>query len=247
MLIKVEGIVIRTVPYGEANVVLTLLTQDRGKLAVMANGAKRGKSKLRAASQLFSQGIFLLFAGKGMPSLNQAEVLHFFHLQENIRQTAYASYLCELVTRLIPDHEPNPALYDLLLTMLQYLEEGKDPDIIGRIFEMKVLNSIGLQPELTSCIHCRSTAPPFLFSIKEGGLLCQQCIAHDPYAIGISEATQKLLRLFQVMDSHRVGAIAVKQETQKQMAQIMSRFIEEHTAVQCKSRAFIEQLDRNGL
>ncbi|MCY1691941.1 recombination protein O N-terminal domain-containing protein [Exiguobacterium sp. SL14] len=41
MIDKAEGLVLRTVVYGESNKIVTLLTREFGKLAVMARGAKK--------------------------------------------------------------------------------------------------------------------------------------------------------------------------------------------------------------
>lgn len=53
MLIKSEGIVLRTTDYGETNKIVTLLTREHGKIGVMARGAKKSNSRLSAISQPF--------------------------------------------------------------------------------------------------------------------------------------------------------------------------------------------------
>ena len=53
MLIKTEGIVIRTRDYGESHKVVVLFTAERGKLPLMARGAKKPRSRLGAVTQLF--------------------------------------------------------------------------------------------------------------------------------------------------------------------------------------------------
>ncbi len=62
---KVEGIIIRTTDYGETNKVVTIFTKEFGKLGVMARGAKKPKSRLSSASQLFMYGVFVIQTSSG--------------------------------------------------------------------------------------------------------------------------------------------------------------------------------------
>lgn len=111
MLVKWEGIVIRSVDYGESSKVVTLFTRENGKLGVMARGAKKTKSRLAAVSQLFSHGYFLCKAGPGagMPDLSQGDILDSFRdMRQSLTATAYAAYIAELLDRLTHEREPNP-------------------------------------------------------------------------------------------------------------------------------------------
>ena len=48
----VEGIVLRETETKEADKILTILTRTEGKLAVIARGARRRRSRIAAAAQL---------------------------------------------------------------------------------------------------------------------------------------------------------------------------------------------------
>ena len=113
--------------------------------------------------------------------------------------------LVELTDRSIDEKKNNPYLFELLLQSLTYLNEGYDPEIIKNIYEMKMLNVLGLHPILDQCASCGSTEGTFVFSIREGGLLCDRCIHIDPYHLRVSPATVKLLRIFYYLDMKRLG------------------------------------------
>lgn len=61
MLVRTEGIVIRTVDYGETNKIITLYTRTHGKVSLMARGAKKTKSRFSSMSQVFSYGEYIFF------------------------------------------------------------------------------------------------------------------------------------------------------------------------------------------
>ncbi|WP_409178289.1 DNA repair protein RecO [Brevibacillus fortis] len=247
MLVKWEGIVIRSVDYGESSKVVTLFTRENGKLGVMARGAKKTKSRLAAVSQLFSHSYYLCKAGPGtgMPDLSQGDMLDSFRdMRQSLNATAYAAYIAELLDRLTQEREPNPYLFQLLLHTFRYLDEGRDAEILCRIFETKMLIVAGISPQLTACVNCGEQREPYAISVGQGGLLCPVCQPSDPYAMAVTPSTWKLLRLFQVFDLERLGDIEVKPATRNQLKYVLRSFMDEYLDLRLKSRAFLEQLER---
>ncbi|MBO8171387.1 MAG: DNA repair protein RecO [Bacillaceae bacterium] len=246
MLVKSEGIVIKTTDYGESDKIVTLYTRDQGKIGMMARGAKRTKSRLAAISQLLTYGRYLYYQpASGLASLNQGDIIHSYReLKQDLTQTAYAAYVLELVDKLTETGEVNPYLFETLHLTLQYIEEGKDPDIITRIFEVKMLQAAGYRPQVDRCLSCSSEEGPYLFSIREGGLLCNRCGHRDPHAIVLTEGAVKLLRLFQHFDMKRLGNINVKDKTREQLRKALTHFIDEYSGARFKSREFLDQLEK---
>ena len=247
MLVKWEGIVIRSVDYGESSKVVTLFTRENGKLGLMARGSKKTKSRLAAVSQLFSHGYYLCKAGPGtgMPDLSQGDNVNpFRELRQSLNTTAYAAYIAELLDRLTHEREPNPFLFQLLLQTFRHLDEGRDPEILCRIFETKMLMVAGISPQLSACVNCGAQREPYAISVTQGGLLCPVCLPSDPYSIAVTPSTWKLLRLFQVFDLERLGDIEVKPATRNQLKHVIRSFMDEHLDIRLKSRAFLEQLER---
>lgn len=245
MLQKCEGIVLRTMNYGETNKIVTIFTREWGKYGVMASGAKKPKSRLSAITQPFTYGYFLIQKGSGMGSLQQGEIITSLRsLKEDIFLTAYGSFLVELTDKSIDENKSNPYLFELLLQSLTYLNEGYDPDIIKNIYEIKMLNVLGLHPALDQCASCGSKEGTFAFSIREGGILCQRCIHIDPYHIKISPATVKLLRIFYYLDLKRLGNISVKKETKAELKQVIDSYYEEYSGLFLKSKKFLEQMEK---
>ncbi|WP_368504797.1 DNA repair protein RecO [Alkalihalophilus sp. As8PL] len=247
MMQKVEAIVIRTNDYGESNKIVTLYTRENGKVGVMARGAKKPKSRLAAVSQLFIHGLYLFQRSNGLGTLNQAEMIHSFkEVRNDLFLASYASYMVELTDRLTDEKEPNEPLFNLLQQTLQYLDEGIDPDVLLRIFEMKMMAVAGISPELDQCASCGSTELPSGFSISEAGFLCRRCMHKDERAFPITPHTARLLRLFYYIDLNRLGQISLKDETKKEIKLIISTYYDEYSGVTLRSKRFLEQLERMG-
>jgi len=245
MLQKCEGIVIRTTDYGETNKIVTLYTREWGKVGIMARGAKKPNSRLSSITQLFTHGYFLVQRGSGLGSLQQGEIITSMRsIGEDIFLTAYASYIVELTDKCTEEKKSNPFHFELLYQTLNYMNEGCEPDILMNIYEMKMLNVMGLYPILNQCSVCGSTDGHFSFSIREGGFICHRCLDKDPYHFKLSPASVKLLRLFYYFDLSRLGTISVKDETKEELKKVITAYYEEYSGLHLKTKKFLNSMDQ---
>jgi DNA repair protein RecO (recombination protein O) len=245
MLQKCEGIVIRTTDYGETNKIVTIYTREWGKVGVMARGAKKPNSRLSSITQLFTHGYFLINRGSGLGSMQQGETATSLRsIGEDIFLTAYASYIVELTDKCTEEKKPNPYHFELLYQTLNYLNEGYDPDILMNIYEMKMLNVLGLNPILNQCSICGNTDGQFSFSIREGGFICHRCLEKDPYHFKLSPSAVKLLRVFYYFDLSRLGNISVKDETKAELKNIITSYYDEYSGLHLKSKKFLNSMDK---
>jgi DNA repair protein RecO (recombination protein O) len=245
MLFKVEGIVIRSMDYGEGNRIITLYTRHNGKMSVMVRGAKKMNSRLSSVTQLFTHGEFVLFKTSAMGTLNQGEPYDSHHkLREDLHMSAYSAYVVELIDRIVPETESNEIMFEQLKASLEALEAGKDAAIVLHIMEMKMLAIAGCLPQFDACVSCGSDQGEMSLSIAQGGVLCSNCRASDSYALLPSPAVLKLLRLFRRMDLRRLGAIEVKPNTKVQLKMIMRAFMDTYIDARLKSRSFLDQMDK---
>lgn len=245
---KVEGIVLRTVDYGENNKILTLLSDQLGKIAVMARGAKKPVSPLNAVSQPFTYGSYLLMIGelKGMGTVAQAEIIDSYRsVREDLSKTAHAMYLMEMADRFTEERQPSQGLFLLMLTLLQYLADGKDPEVLARLCEVKMLDLAGIRPELYHCAHCfKAVESAIRFSIFHGGPLCHDCHSSDERAVWIKPVTLRLLQTFQGMDVRRLGETRVSPDVKRQLSKVLRQYLDEYSGVQLRSRSFLDQLHK---
>ncbi|OZM57734.1 DNA repair protein RecO [Lottiidibacillus patelloidae] len=243
MMLKAEGIVIRSIDYGESNKIITLFTKEFGKVGVMARGAKKPKSRLASTTQLFTCGYFLFQKSTKLGTLQQAEVLTPLRMiQSDIIKTAYAAYFVELLDKCTEERKSSTAIYEFLYYSLVYLNEGIDEQVLKYIFEMKMLILLGIQPHVNGCKSCGVLDEKYSFSIKEGGFLCKRCSRIDPRTLHISEQTAKLLRVFYYIDMKRLGNVSVKQETKDELEKVISNYYEEYSGLYLKSKKFLNHL-----
>lgn len=248
MLNKFEGIVLKSRSYGESNKIVTLMTREAGKIAAMARGAKKPTSRLAGVTQTFMHGMYIVSRTTGMGTLQQGEHLSSMrHIQTDIMATAYASYIVELVDRLVEEGRPEPFAFEVLLQSLRAIEEEYDPEAIALFVDWKMLPYAGVQPILHQCASCGAVEGEFAFSFSQGGFLCHGCYAVDPYIIRLSPKQLKLIRMFYTVPIEQIGKLELKRETKSFIKKIVTTIYEEQTGIRLKSRSFIEQLERTPL
>jgi len=248
MLIRVEGIVLRAVDYGEGNRILSVLTKQAGKLSMMARGAKKVKSRFSAVSQPFTYGEFVIFRSspQSMGTINSSELIRSHQrLREELVLSAYAAYLAEMTNRLVEDGERIEGLFEQLLAAFQALEDGKDAEVITNIYEMNMLAIAGFMPKLDACVMCGSgSAELIAWSVEHGGAVCRSCRFRDPQAMEAGEKVLKLLRLFQQVDLRRIGNINISAANKALVSRLIRTYMDGQLHVRWKSRDFLDQLSK---
>jgi DNA repair protein RecO (recombination protein O) len=248
MLQRVEGIVIRSLDYGEGNKIISIYTKEIGKISVMVRGAKKAKSRHSAITQLFTYGEFVFFKSSGMGTLNDGEIIQSHHsIRENIVLAAYAAYLSELIDRMMGESEGSSFLFNQIAACLEALEDGKDPQIVMHLFEMKILHLAGYSPVLDQCAVCAESTDNPVLGISSGGILCSKCAHREASPMAVSEKALKLLRLFLQMDIRRLGKIEVSLATKSMLKKFMRDFFDAHIDVRLKSRAFLDQMEKHNM
>lgn len=245
MLEKIEGIIIKTIDYGETNKIITIFSKNIGKFTAIARGAKKPRSRMAAVAQPFILGQFFVYINRGLSSIQQGEIIDSFRgIREDIVKTAYTAYVMELTEKLLDDKSPDPFLYEQLYETMKWVSVKENSDVPIMMYELKLFAKGGFEPNLSNCVNCGSKESLEAFSLSEGGLLCNRCRQIDPDAIFLTKTLIKLLRIFQNVGLEQVGDISVKPENIKLLRQLIDAYYDRFGGFYLKSRKFLGQLDK---
>ena len=173
---------LRTIRYGEADRVLHLYTQDRGRVAAMAKGVRRTKTRFGGRLEPFFRLDMVLYEGRSeLLTVTSAETVDAHaHLRTDAGALDAAARACDAVARLFETTEPHPAVYHLLCNELALLD--RDPAVATRAnqlaFRLKLLLAAGLAPQLAACASCGERRHLTGFSGAAGGVVCSACEAN---------------------------------------------------------------------
>ena len=196
-LYKSEAVVLSRLNYAEADRILVLFTPFRGKVDAIAKGARKVTSKLGPHLDYFARVNLDLARGRELDVVTGAETLDAFTgLRKNLDAYGHACYFVELVKGLTQPRQEHRDVYELLVRSLTLLNQGVDPWVVSRHFELALLHALGYRPELFACVTCKEpiVAERNSFSAGLGGLLCPKCRNEDPASSPLSVNAQKYLR-----------------------------------------------------
>ncbi|MEO6929540.1 MAG: DNA repair protein RecO [Casimicrobiaceae bacterium] len=140
--------VLHTYPYRETSVIVEAWSANHGRVALIARGAKRGRSELRGTLQAFQPLALGWMGSRELKTLIRAEWLGGMPLPAGSALLC-AFYLNELLLKLLPREDSHPALYADYAAALGALAEGAEQAPLLRRFELALLQAIGYALNLT--------------------------------------------------------------------------------------------------
>ena len=134
--------VLHTYPFKETSLVVELFSQQFGRIAAVAKGARRPHSAMRGMLQSF-QHLSGAWSGK-----NELKTLHSLDWSSGLTLLKGESLMCgfymnELLLRLLPKEDAHENLFEYYATALQTLANGANLATTLRRFELKLLQEMG--------------------------------------------------------------------------------------------------------
>jgi DNA repair protein RecO (recombination protein O) len=203
-----EALVLRTYPLKEADLVVSFLSRDQGKLRGVAKRARRPKSPFGAGLERLSHVRVAYFQRetRELVNLDSCELIHSqFGLVSDFESSVALDYFAEVAGELLPDAEQNERFFRLLLAVLDSLQPAvagrpQDPDLTGMqnasqdagkvwravtYFSLWAVRLSGLLPELNVCLGCGTLLDEerAFFSRGRSGLVCSHCRAGNSWEL----------------------------------------------------------------
>jgi len=184
-LYKEQGVVLRATKLAEADKIVSILTQGSGKVRAVAKGVRRTQSKFGARLEPFTHVSLMLYQGRSLDTITQAEILSpFVAIREDFTRFSAGEAMLEAVDRVSEEHERNVPLFLLLLNGLRALDtRPPDPAAVAGSFILKLLSLSGFQPSLSMCASCGSS-DVVAFSSSQGGAVCGDDAERDAMPVG---------------------------------------------------------------
>src|SRR5207302_11345936 len=173
---------------GEADQSVSILTQGSGKIRAVAKGIRRTNSKFGARLEPLTHVSLLLYRGRNLDTVTQAEIIGSFRgIRGDFAEIAAGETMLEAVDKVAEEHERNVRLFLLLLAGLRALESGPaDPAAVAESFLLKLLSLSGFHPSLSACAVCGAPGPHERFAAAQGGVVCGADAEHDAGRVSLA-------------------------------------------------------------
>lgn len=251
--LRSEALILRSVDFGESDRILHLLLPDQGRLTAIAKGARRSVKRFSGTLDLFNH-LSVQLEGLGrrsMPRLAQARLVGLFPaLRADPLRFGLGCYLLELLDRLAPEggvRGEMRQLFDFVMEALQWVE-ARSPDLAQRtILELRVLDALGLRPELRDCVRCNREVMgegEIAFHVAEGGPLCGSCECSHDSPLGVHLGTLRALEQGLRLDLDLIDRLVLGPRALEEARRIVTRFQHFHVGVSLQSERFLDRLLR---
>ncbi|WNV83368.1 DNA repair protein RecO [Umezawaea sp. Da 62-37] len=243
-LYRDTGIVLRVQKLGEADRIITLLTQKHGKVRAVAKGVRRTSSRFGARLEPFGHVDVQFYPGRSLDVVTQVETLDAFHVKlvdDYSRYTAGCAVL-ETADRLTAEEgEPALRLYLLVTGALRALAAGeRDGSLVLDAFLMRAMSIAGWAPAVDECARCGEPGPHRAFNVQAGGVVCANCRPAGS-ATPSAETLRLLIALlhgeWDVVDALPVGA-------RRDASGLVAAHLQWHMERQLRSLPLVERTAR---
>lgn len=194
-----DAINLKSYNLGECDKIIVMYSREKGLIRGVAKGCKKPKSKLGARMDLLVANKLMLYKGKKLDTICEANSLNTFKNSRcDMNKLFYSMYVSEIINHFGIEEDPGSSeVYDLLYKTLEKISNAKDKKevLIGVIkFQLKFMQLAGFGVELDTCLCCREQVldENMYFSAKMGGIICQECNQH----LGVKTKLHPKLRDF---------------------------------------------------
>lgn len=233
----VTGIVLYVTLLGEYDKRLVVLTKERGKITVFANGARRPNSTLRAASQSFVMGKFTVVPGRDAYNLVKVEVDEYFQeIAYDMEKMCYASYFTEFMSYYTREGDSCvPNLNLLYFTLKALVEDKMSNQLIKDVYEIRLMDIEGQGIHSYGCVKCGEKEDINYFHAPSGGLICGKCALKGKVTHKVSETLVYTLQYILSTPVNKLYGFNLADEAMEELDFIAEKFRKTHVDREFKS------------
>ncbi|MCP5058805.1 MAG: DNA repair protein RecO [bacterium] len=245
-----QALILRSVDFGESDLILHLLTPDTGRLTVIAKGARRSKKRFPGTLDFFNHLDVQIERRRptSMARLEHARLRRTLHgPRSDPRRFALGCYLLELLDRLAPEGGARVDHHRLFAFGIAALEliDDRSPDAGLRVLlEVRALDALGIGPELMTCVRCGEvpdgSAGPVGFHVGDGGPYCSRCLAEGQHLLPVHVGTLRALQQSRSLATPQLGRLSLRGGALEEARVLIARFLRFHVGLDLRSVTFLD-------
>ena len=246
---RAEALVVKQMPLGEADLLVTLFSRENGKVRAVAKGARRATAKLVGHLEPLTVTRLALSRGRTLDVVSQAETLeNFTALKTNLTAVTKGLQVAELVDGFGSEASPNLPLYELALSTLAAIGRSPDDELPLLHFQLHLLEVSGLMPELQNCVECRRDIEPegHRYSADGGGVYCPDCTPDQAGLRPLSVRALKVLRLLARSRVAELPALSLDAALSLELKAILTGTVQYWLDKEIRTNSFLNHLARTG-
>lgn len=239
---KVNGIVISSMPIGEYDKRIVLLTKEVGKIAAFVRGARKPNSPFVGISNAFIYGEFELFRGRSSYTVNKANAIEYFtDITTDIDKMMMGTYFLEIANYYSQENADERVRLLLLYRALQVMsKENSDLELIRCIYEFKTMIINGVYPNLFECKSCGKKDNLAMLSNDLEGVICTACSSKYSNGTMLKPSTLYALQYVASSDIKKLFSFELKPDIRDEFIRIIERLRSKYMNHEFNSAQFLK-------
>lgn len=247
---KTAAVVLRRVDFRETSVLVTFYTKGFGKIKGLLRGVRSSRGQMAGgALEPFSLDHVVFYERRtgDIYTVSQCDLIDYFPaIRSSLEKMSFAFYIVELLDSVANVGDKNEDIFSLVTDSLKLMSDGASPRRVARIFEIRLLNHLGLMPAVSFCASCGGVpGEGCRFSLKSGGLLCKKCLDHDRASFSILPGTVKFIEHVISSPFDMVPRVKVSAVVGMELETILRKFVDYQIGKRLLSAEFIKKLGRS--
>lgn len=223
--IVLTGMVLSTMPIGEYDRRVVILTKEQGKISAFARGARRPNSPLVGVVNPFSFGEFTMYEGRSSFTIQSVNISNYFaELREDMLAAYYGFYFLEVADYFTKEANDEKEMLKLLYQTLRALINPHISNkLIKCIYELKTLTINGQAPQVFQCVLCGKKEHLSAFSALKGGEVCRACMGNCPDTILLNDSTIYSMQYIESSTIEKLYTFAVTDKVLDELEKVTER------------------------
>lgn len=216
---KTRAFVLRTVEYGDRDLIVTLFGRASGVVSAIAKNARGSERRFGGGLQPMRllRARYVAHPDRDLARLDEIGVIEdYAAIQEAFDAIAVGSHATELLDRFLVESDPAPEIFDLTHDFFERLArtEAERPlvyDIVLRHFELRLLEGVGAAPSFDRCLRCgtRPGEMETIYAVRSGeGVVCPACTRTGESVGVVAPPTLEVVDFYRAPGERRTEALA---------------------------------------
>ncbi len=241
------AIVLKRSDFREYDQLISLYTEERGMVEVLARGIKKPLAKNAAALEPFAVVDVEIVSGKEIDHLTTAYIEEsYFALRSDLSKLSIARYALDVTSALIVVGEPEKRIFPLLASFLQNLTDTSEVRIEWAAqYALKLGSLLGFKPELEQCLVCgaRHENEPAFFDSAHGGVVHSRCIQPSEQTTFHTLLAPEDMQILRMMMKAAWGAFSIQNtEQKKRTSDVLYNFLAYHSQKKLPDWRIVDKL-----
>lgn len=231
-----DAINLKSYNLSESDKIIVMYSRDKGLMRGVAKGVKKPKSKLGARMDMLVANKLMLYKGKNMDTICQADALNTFNkIRYDMDKIFYSMYISEVVHNFGVEEDPcSEDIFDLLYSSLEAISSAQnDVEVLLAVlkFQLKMMQIAGFGIELSTCLTCGKELKEenMYFSHTKGGVICEECSKSIGIKVGVHYKIRDFLN--ELLTSDYKTKTELETKANKKVCEVCFNLLKEYISI----------------